>query len=88
MALGTYNLDSGIGTLNIIYTLIMLVPGILVTIKRAHDRNHSGWFILLCFIPILNLWPAIELGFLAGTNGPNQYGPDPKQPQAQTAIGM
>jgi len=79
--LGTYNSDSGFGVVQVIFSLVVLIPGIMVCIKRAHDRDRSGWFILIIFVPILNLWPAIELGFIGGTNGPNKYGPDPKQPQ-------
>ena len=33
--------------------------------------------ILLLFVPLVNLWPVVELLFLRGTVGPNQYGPDP-----------
>ena len=32
---------------------------------------------ILYFIPIIQIWPAIELFFLKGTNGENKYGPDP-----------
>jgi uncharacterized membrane protein YhaH (DUF805 family) len=60
-----------------IYCLLLIWPGIVMYVKRAHDRNRSGWFILLFLVPILSLWPLIELLFLPGTIGPNQYGPDP-----------
>jgi len=39
-----------------------------------HDVNKSGWFIL---IPIYN--PILYC--TAGTEGPNQYGSDPKRPE-------
>ncbi len=60
-----------------IVSLLSLVPGIMVSIKRCHDRNHSGWFLLILFIPLVNLWPAVELAFIRGTDGDNEYGPDP-----------
>ena len=50
---------------------------VVVQIKRCHDRDRSGWFILLCLIPIVNLWPLIEICFLKGTTGPNRFGEDP-----------
>jgi uncharacterized membrane protein YhaH (DUF805 family) len=57
---------------------LALVPAsLMLGIKRAHDRNRSGWFLLLSFIPLLNLWPGIELGFMRGTVGTNDYGADP-----------
>ena len=58
--------------------LALLIPSLAVAIKRYHDRNKSGWWILILFIPIIGLiWYVIELGFLPGTPGPNRYGPDP-----------
>lgn len=60
-----------------LYLLAMLWPIIAIYIKRAHDRGRSGWFILLFCVPILNLWPFVELLFLPGTSGNNSYGPDP-----------
>ena len=45
-------------------------------IKRCHDRGRSGWFVLLYFVPILCLWPMIELMFFRGTIGDNEYGKD------------
>jgi uncharacterized membrane protein YhaH (DUF805 family) len=60
-----------------IYLLIMLWPGIVIYIKRSHDRGRSGWFVLLFLVPIVSLWPLVELLFLPGTPGSNDYGPDP-----------
>ena len=47
----------------IIY-LLTAYPSIMLNIKRAHDRNRSGLFTLLLFLPLISLWPAVELGFL------------------------
>ena len=48
------------------------------TIKRWHDRDKSGWWMLIAIIPLIGwLWSLIENGFLRGTHGSNQYGPDP-----------
>jgi len=50
-----------------------------VFVKRWHDRDKSGWFILVVFIPFIGwLWQFIECGFLEGTQGPNRFGPSPK----------
>ena len=51
---------------------------IAVAVKRYHDRNKSGWWILIVFLPVIGgLWYLIECGFLPGTPGPNAYGPNP-----------
>jgi hypothetical protein len=46
--------------------------------KRYHDRDKSAWWILICLLPIIGgIWQLIELGCLRGTEGSNDYGPDP-----------
>ena len=46
-----------------------------VHIKRFHDRDKSGWWVLIGLIPIIGaIWLLIELGFLKGTPGPNRFG--------------
>lgn len=53
-------------------------PGLAVSIKRWHDRGKSGWWILIALVPLIGgLWALIETGFLPGTPGTNEYGPDP-----------
>lgn len=52
--------------------------GLAVSIKRWHDRDKSGWWVLIGLIPIIGgIWALVETDFLEGTQGPNQYGPDP-----------
>jgi len=62
--------------------LLWLPPAVWVSlamqVKRWHDRNKSGWMILINFIPIIGwIWAMVELGILKGTTGSNQYGEDP-----------
>jgi uncharacterized membrane protein YhaH (DUF805 family) len=53
-------------------------PSLAIYVKRWHDRGKSGWWVLIVFVPIIGyLWLLIECGFLAGDDGPNEYGPDP-----------
>ena len=61
--------------------LAILVPGIAVGIRRLHDTNRSGWWLLLCLTGIGSF---IVLYFTVqeGTKGENQYGPDPKAGEA------
>jgi len=54
--------------------------GIIVQIKRWHDRDKSGWWVLINLVPCIGgLWTLIECGFLPGTPGDNRFGPDPRQ---------
>lgn len=68
----------GFPLLGSLYGLATLLPAIGVTIRRMHDVDKSGWYML---IPIYNL----VLEATEGTKGSNQYGPDPKNPAADLA---
>jgi uncharacterized membrane protein YhaH (DUF805 family) len=68
-----------------IFIITLVIPLVLrhiaITCKRYHDLNKSGWWTLIILVPILGaLWTIYECGFLKGTDGPNQYGPDPLAP--------
>ncbi len=64
--------------IQIIVVLATLVPSIFVAIKRYHDRDKSGWWLCINFIPLIGfIWYIVEVGFLRGTQGANKYGPDP-----------
>lgn len=47
-------------------------------VKRLHDRNSSGWLLVLLIVPFVNLGLIVMMAFFDGTQGPNQYGPSPK----------
>lgn len=61
------------GPLTTLFYLGILIPSIAVAIRRMHDQDRSGWWILF---PIVN----IVFLFIDGTKGPNRFGPDPKDP--------
>jgi len=51
-----------------------------LNVKRLHDRNKSGWWVIVTFLPIIGpIFVIVELGVLDGTKGPNQFGADPKK---------
>jgi uncharacterized membrane protein YhaH (DUF805 family) len=52
--------------------------GLAISIKRWHDRGKSGWWVLIGLIPFIGaIWAIVETGFLEGTPGDNEYGPNP-----------
>jgi len=77
IAFGTMDGDIGFGLLSGIWLFVGLFSSLAVSIKRCHDRDRSGWFLLLYLIPFVSWWVTIELAFLKGTVGDNQYGPEP-----------
>ncbi len=80
ISLGIGFIGGMIGTewLGNIYSLGVLLPSVAVAIRRMHDVGKSGWY---CLIPIYN----IVLAATPGEVGSNQYGPDPKNPEADIA---
>lgn len=67
----------GFSLLSTLYSLAVLLPSLAVGVRRLHDTNRSGWFMLLCLIPLINL---VLIYFLAleGDKQDNAFGPDPK----------
>ncbi len=47
-------------------------------VKRLHDKDMSGWWMLITFVPFGGFVLLVILGFLDGTQGPNRFGPSPK----------
>ena len=75
---GTMPAESGFGVISGIVSLIMIYPVLALYAKRWHDRGKSGWWSLITLVPLVGaIWIIVELGFLRGTEGPNNYGNDP-----------
>ena len=62
----------------VIIAIALTYATLAVWAKRWHDRDKSGWWSLIAFVPIVGaIWILVELGCLPGTEGPNRFGPDP-----------
>ena len=69
------------GVLSLIVGVVSFVATVAICIKRFHDRDKSGWWLLILFVPLVGfVWILIENGFLRGTEGSNRFGPDPHGP--------
>ncbi len=66
-----------LGIALLIYYLAMILPALAVTIRRFHDLDKSGWFILIQLIPIVGPFIILYWFCLKGTDGDNRFGPDP-----------
>ncbi|MCX7113132.1 MAG: DUF805 domain-containing protein [Proteobacteria bacterium] len=62
----------------VILGMIFFWPWFVIQIKRLHDINHSGWWLLANLIPFIGpLSLFIVSGFWAGTMGTNRFGDSP-----------
>ena len=58
-------------------TLFTLIPAISAGVRRLHDTNRSGFFLLISFIPFIGGIVLLFLLIPEGTKGKNKFGPDP-----------
>lgn len=72
-----YEVGYGIGILGFLYVLAMILPSIAVGIRRLHDSDKTGWFMLVLLIPGLGGLILLILMVLESTPGDNRYGPNP-----------
>lgn len=73
--------DSVVGTggiLGMLYSLAVLLPGLGLSVRRLHDTNRSGWWLLIALVPLIGAIVLIVFDVQEGTKGPNQFGADPK----------
>jgi uncharacterized membrane protein YhaH (DUF805 family) len=70
---GTY------GPLSLLFLAAILVPSLAVGARRLHDTGRSGWWLLIGLVPIIGSIVLLIFFVLDGNDGPNEYGPDPKE---------
>ncbi len=80
-ALDSQFLSGAFGLFILFFALGMLIPSLAVLVRRLHDINKSGWFILFYFIPLVGFIFLLVWLFTDGDRYHNNYGPDPKNPE-------
>lgn len=60
-----------------LFSLAMLLPGIAVAVRRLHDIDRTGWWLLLFLIPVLGFLVLLYFFIQRGTAGTNRFGADP-----------
>lgn len=75
---GTFNPDSGYGLLSGIYSLVVFIPSLAVSVRRLHDTSRSGWWLLISLIPLIGFIVLLIFMLQNSTLGQNQYGANPK----------
>ena len=73
-------LDSvlGLGVIGGLVALVHLLPSICVGIRRLHDINRSGWWLLVALVPLVGWIIALYWAVKEGDTGANPYGADSK----------
>ena len=75
--LGTTAAGLPCGIFNYLYLLLVVIPGIAVSVRRLHDVGKSGWFSLIILIPVIGLIWLLVLFCKEGCEAENKYGSNP-----------
>ena len=70
---GSQGLALVVTGLGVVMCLAFVLPSIAATIRRLHDTDRSGWWLLLGFVPFVSLVLLVFL-LLPGTPGGNRFG--------------
>ncbi len=62
-----------------LYGLAALIPGIAVGVRRLHDTERTGWWMLIGLIPVIGTIILIVFFAQDSKPGANKYGPNPKE---------
>ncbi len=65
------------GPVSGLFSLLTLLPGLSVFVRRMHDTGRSGWWFWLILIPLVGAIILLVWLCTRGTTGPNPYGADP-----------
>ena len=65
----------GLHIINPLYSLATILPALAVGVRRLHDIDRSGWWVLIVLIPIVGWIILIFWNVKEGTPGANQFGP-------------
>ena len=63
-----------------LFWLATIIPDLAVTVRRLHDTDSGGWWILLGLIPLIGMVVLIVWWCQKGSRGYNRFGADPLQP--------
>jgi uncharacterized membrane protein YhaH (DUF805 family) len=78
MIIGMESIETyGIGPLGALFSLALLLPSLALTVRRLHDRDKSGWWILWALLPLIGGLILLYQYVQRGTIGDNRFGADP-----------
>ncbi|MGW1543995.1 DUF805 domain-containing protein [Streptomyces sp. NPDC002309] len=63
---------------SLVLALGLFLPSLSITIRRLHDTDRSGWWILIGLIPLVGGIVLLVFACTDGKPGDNKYGPNPK----------
>lgn len=77
--LGFISYETGLGILGSLYILATFLPSLAVLVRRLHDTDRSGWWVLIGIIPLIGPIVLLVFACLDSKVGENRFGPNPKE---------
>lgn len=74
---GGFSYNYSGGPIAIVWSLVNLIPAIAIGIRRLHDLDKSGWWLLIGLVPLVGAIVLLVWYCSKGTTGANRFGPDP-----------
>lgn len=74
-----------VSLIGVVIGLGLFLPSLSVCVRRLHDKDKSGWWLLLGLIPLIGAIVLLVWFCQRGTIGPNRFGPDPLAPVSPDA---
>lgn len=68
--------SGGVGLIESLAGLALLLPSLAVAVRRLHDTSRSGWWLLIGVIPIVG-WIVLLVFYVQSSHPANRYGPPP-----------
>ncbi|WP_275788177.1 DUF805 domain-containing protein [Pararhizobium gei] len=68
---------SGLPVFQAIFELPLVVPALALSVRRLHDIDRSGWWLLLVLIPILGWIPLFYFTIQPSQESSNRFGSSP-----------
>lgn len=82
---GSFSAQTDFAPLTIIFSLGIILPTLAVAVRRLHDIDSSGWWLLIGLIPLVGTILLIVWFATKGTMGDNRFGADPLDDEAGAA---
>ena len=86
LMVGTWDAEIGVGVFSGIFGLVTFVPYLAVSVRRLHDTDRRGWWLLLYFLPLIGFIWITVLFCLRGSDGENRFGADPLTTNSEGII--
>lgn len=71
-------LAEGVGILSTLFSLLIIIPGLSLTVRRLHDIGKSGWWVLITLIPLVGVIVLLVFTVKDSEPSSNEYGMNPK----------